>query len=104
MAGPRGFEPRIPGCLCRNSEGLHDLPGLCVLILARLRAQLSLEGYLLKYSSLDPGPASLKAQLQVQHYGIASPEIVRTTIRWSLPFEDPESQGEPHEEVCRRGW
>jgi len=32
---------------------LHDLPGLCVLILARLRAQLSLEGYLLKYTSLD---------------------------------------------------
>ena len=61
MAGPRGFEPRIPGFLCRNSEGLHDLPCLCVLILARLRARLSLEAYLLKYTLHPTGTCQLES-------------------------------------------
>jgi len=39
MAGPRGFEPRIPGFHRFSSEGLHELRSHCVLILARLRAR-----------------------------------------------------------------
>ena len=37
VAGPQGFEPRIPGFHRNCSEGIHDHRSLC-LILAGLRA------------------------------------------------------------------